>query len=151
MCLDGDQYMAAIVGGSLAIAGVMIGVLITHWLSNIVEHRKSVQTARSDIQTAFAGTLTLISVAEEIGTHDRPDIQTHVEAEIVNHGKAIETFRQFVSQSDIIAYQNAWNEYIKTTAEAYKADKKSLGGEYVQFKDLKKKIHNILSFTEKIS
>ena len=109
-------YDLALIAGGFTIIGALIGALAAYWLTTYLEKNKEHRAACATLRAAFAPTLALIYIARNHGTHNRPDIDTHIKSALLDHGAAIEDFRPFIAGSDSTAYQKAWEDYRKISA-----------------------------------
>ena len=114
-------YGFAIIAGGFTVLGALIGALVAYWLTTQIEDRKLSESARADFRAAFAPTIAFIYIARHHGTHDRPDIDTHIKNALLPPGAAVEEFRRFVGTDSGEGYQQAWEKYRKMAAIGHNA------------------------------
>lgn len=150
-----DAYTLVIITGGFTVLGALIGALSAYWLSTHLEQFKEHRAACAKLRAAFAPALAMIYLARHHGTHDRPDDVAFIKSELLRQAAAVEEFRPFVSESDKLSYQTAWENYRR---DARKDDFDRTGDEWARQAEKKRavpsgeiieeKIHVLLRFAE---
>ena len=142
----------------------VVGVLFGAWIGGVISQKASKEAVESSNQNAinvmrsqeqiqrvasfraaFAPTLSFLYITQEHGTHDKPDIDTHIKEALLSHGAAIEMFRPFVPKHYRREYQQAWENYRKAVAmDQYDLSAEAIIEGVSSEEFLKIKIHSIL-------
>ena len=117
--------------------------------SNAAELAKnnSLREAAGRLRSEFASALAQLDLARRFcSTHDAPDVNKFMYAEMLKHAAAIEIYRVYVPESERSEYLFAFKAYYDTVKDEFFMAKSS--NDMDPWSIYESRIHNILKFAK---
>jgi len=150
-----DELIKIIIG----ISGTVLGGFLGYFIRLFIEHRLAIDRikeniritefnkAASEFRSAFAPAIAQFPFLSAVN-----DIDKMLQDELIPQSVAIEKFRPFIPSNKKGAYQEAWERYHQShkregVSSVYFLDY-AMGNEKERFDLFKKRINEILRFTE---